>query len=97
MRSSWASEAGAIDGAACTGIGSVSLSRPRLVKTKRRSTSWHAEHMKVWCSKPGTAMVSSLTTFIKIISASQARHRIARHPPTTTEDAGTLQPARLRS
>jgi hypothetical protein len=34
--------------------------------------------MKVWCSKPGTAIVSSWTTFIKIISAPQAIQRIAR-------------------
>ncbi len=78
MRSPWAVEAGAIGGAVCTGIGSVSLSRPCLVKTRRRSTSWHAEHMKVWCSKPGIAMVSSWTTFIKIISTPHAIQCIAR-------------------
>jgi hypothetical protein len=52
MRSSCAVEAGAIGGPACTGMGSVSFSRPRFVKTKRRSTSWHAKHLKVRCSKP---------------------------------------------
>jgi hypothetical protein len=50
------------------------------VNIKRRSTSWHAEHMKVWRSKPRTDVVSSWTTFIKIISASQAIQRIARTP-----------------
>jgi hypothetical protein len=43
MRSSCAVEGGAIGGPACTGMGSVSFSRPRFVKTKRRSTSWHAK------------------------------------------------------
>jgi hypothetical protein len=64
-------------GAVCIGIGSVSLSRPCLVNIRRRSTSWHAEHMKEWCSKPGTGMVSSRTTLIKIISAPHAIQRIA--------------------
>jgi hypothetical protein len=51
-----------------------------LVKTKRRSISWHSEHMKEWCSKPGTSMVSSGTTFIRIISPPHAIQRIARTP-----------------
>jgi hypothetical protein len=50
----------------------------RLVNIKRRSTSWQSEQLKVWCSKPGTVMVSSGTTFIKIISAPQAIQRIGR-------------------
>jgi hypothetical protein len=59
MCSSCAVDAGTMGAAVGTGISSVSLSRPYLVKTKRRSISWHSEHMKEWCSKPGTAMVSS--------------------------------------
>jgi len=68
-RSSCAVEAGTIGGAGCTGIVGVSLSRPCLVKTKRRSTSRQDEHMKLWCSKPRIAIACSWTTFIRIISA----------------------------
>ena len=68
----------AMGGATCTVSGSPS--RACLVKTKRRSTSWHSEHMKVRLSKPGTSIVSSWSTFIKIISALQTRQRIACAP-----------------
>ena len=70
-------DAGTCEGSACSGMGSLSPSRSCLVNTKRRSTSWHSEHMKVWCSKPGTAIVSSWTTFVRIISAPHAIQRIA--------------------
>jgi hypothetical protein len=68
----------AMGGATCTVSGSPS--RAWLLKTKRRSTSWHLEHMKVRLSKPGTGIVSSWSTFIKIISALQTRQRIACAP-----------------
>jgi hypothetical protein len=58
----------------------VSLSRPGLTKARCRSISRHAEHMKVRRSKPGTGMLSSGTTFIRIISASQTIQRISRTP-----------------
>src|SRR5712691_2008639 len=52
------------------------------LKINRPSTSPQPEHMKVWCSKPDTAIVSSSTTFIKCISAPHAIQRIARtHDP----------------
>jgi hypothetical protein len=69
-------EAGAIGGAVCSGIGSAALSRPCLVNTERRRTiSWHSEHMNVSYLKPGAAIVF-WTRFNKIISASQALQRI---------------------
>jgi hypothetical protein len=74
MCSSCTVDAGAVGGAACIGKASVSSSRPCLVKTIRRSVTRHSEHMKVWCSKRGTA---SRTTFIKINSAPHAAQRIA--------------------
>ena len=57
----WTVDAGAIAGAVCSG--------------KRRTISWHSEHMNVSYLKPGTAILS-WTTFNKIISASQALQRI---------------------
>src|SRR5712691_8546494 len=42
--------------------------------------------MKVWCSKPGTAMVSSWTTFIKIISAPHA----IQQPVGYSNKSGTI-------
>jgi hypothetical protein len=76
MRPSWTGNAGEMSGAVCTGTGSL-VRCPTCSKTSRRSISPQAEHMKVWCSKPGTGMVSSWTTFIKFISAPHAKQRIA--------------------
>jgi hypothetical protein len=68
--------------AACMGIASLSVSRPAFVNTTRRSKTWHAEQMNVWCSTPRTVAVSSGTTFVGINSAPQAAHR------TLDEDFG---------
>jgi hypothetical protein len=67
-----------IRGAARMGIGGVSSSRPYRVKTSRRSVTWHSEQMKVWCSKPRTAIVLSGTTCVRINSAPHAVQRIVR-------------------
>jgi hypothetical protein len=75
---SCAVESGTIGRAACAGIGALSLSRLCLMKTRCQLTSWHSEHLKVWCSLPRTIMVSSLSTFINIIPAPHAIQRIAR-------------------
>jgi hypothetical protein len=50
-----------IRGAACMGMGGVSVSRPSLMNTTRRSEPWHPEEMNVWCSTPRAATVSSGT------------------------------------
>jgi hypothetical protein len=76
MSSSCTVEARTIGGAVCTGMGSGLPSLLRLVKARRCSVSWHAEHINVRCSKPGTARVSSGTTFIKVIAAPQTMQRI---------------------
>jgi hypothetical protein len=47
------------------------------MNTRRRSTSWQLEHLKLWRSNPRRAMASSRTTFVKIISAPQTIQRIA--------------------
>ena len=60
------------------GIGALSVSRPAFVNTTRRSMTWHAEQMNVWCSTPRTEAVSSGTTFVRINSAPQAVQRITR-------------------
>src|SRR5215475_8088479 len=39
------------------------------VNTNRRSMLPHSKHSRVWCSKPGTGMVSSCTTCVTCISA----------------------------
>src|SRR5712691_5971622 len=64
-------------GAACKVTLPAGMACSRL-KINRPSTSPQPEHMKVWCSKPDTAIVSSSTTFIKSISAPHAIQRITR-------------------
>jgi len=72
-------------GAKCLGRISASSSRPCRMKSTRCSVTWHAEQMKLWCSKPRTAIVLSGTTFVRIKSAPHAVQRIAttttRPPP----------------
>src|SRR5262249_15153002 len=53
------------------------------VNTNRRSMSPHSEHSSVWCSKPGTGIVSSCTTCVTHISSAHTRHRIATAPFST--------------
>src|SRR5262245_22639857 len=50
------------------------------VNTNRRSMLPHSKHSRVWCSKPGTGMVSSSTTWVRYISAAHTKHRIALLP-----------------
>ena len=66
-----------VDAGETGGSDSLLFSRPCFVNRNRRSTSEHPEHMYVWCSKPGTGIVLSSTTFIRIISAPRAIQRIA--------------------
>jgi hypothetical protein len=73
-----------IRGAACMGMGGVSVSRPSLMNTTRRSEPWHPEQMNVWCSTPRAATVSSGTTFVRINSAPQALQRITCTPTALT-------------
>jgi hypothetical protein len=65
-------------GAACIGMGGLSVSRPPLMNATRCSVTWHAEQMNVWCSTPRAATVSSGTTFVRINSAPHAAQRITR-------------------
>jgi hypothetical protein len=67
-----------IRGAACIGMGGLSVSRPPLMNTTRCSVTWHAEQMNVWCSTPRAATVSSGTTFARINSPPHAAQRITR-------------------
>src|SRR6516165_5367225 len=60
----------------------VEPASPCSVNITRSSTSWHSAHVKVWCSKPVTSIVSSGTTFVRIISAPHTKQRIARTPIT---------------
>src|SRR5262245_53855204 len=50
------------------------------VNSSRHSMSPHSKHSRVWCSKPGTGMVSSCTTCVTYISAAHTKHRIATAP-----------------
>ena len=77
-------------GAGCNGAGSTLFCPLSLVKISRRSTSSQAEHVKVWCSKPWTGMVSSWTTCIKCISAPHARQRIIHSLPSTGSSWGAV-------
>ena len=63
-------------------LGETGCVFPR-VNTNRRSMSPHSEHSSVWCSKPGTGIVSSCTTCVTHISATHTRHRIATAPFST--------------
>ena len=65
-------------GAACIGMGGLSVSRPPLMNATRCSVTWHAEQMNVWCSTPRAATVSSGTTFVRINSPPHAAQRITR-------------------
>jgi hypothetical protein len=64
--------------ASSAGSGTLSSSRPCLVKTTRRSVTWHAEQMNVWCSQPRKHAVSSGTTLVRINSAPHAVQRNGR-------------------
>ena len=50
--SSCMESAGTTRGAASMCMGTLSSSRPCLVKTNRRFVTWQPEQMKVWCSQP---------------------------------------------
>src|ERR1700730_4734928 len=76
--SSCSVDARLMGGAACIGMGGLSVSRPSLMNTTRCSETWHPEQMNVWRSTPRTATVSSGTTLGRINSASQAVQRITR-------------------
>jgi hypothetical protein len=92
MSASSAVESGTVGGAGCTGIGALSLFRLYLMKTRCQLTTWHSEHLNVWCSPPGTITVSSLSTFINIISPPHAIQRIARtRSPTAISQRGPPQ------
>jgi hypothetical protein len=48
------------------------------MNTSRRSSSWQEGQFKVWCSKPGTVIVSSGTVCTKRISPPHTMQRITR-------------------
>jgi len=48
------------------------------MNTSRRSSSWQPGQVKMWCSKPGTIMVSSGTVCTKRISSPHTMQRMIR-------------------
>jgi hypothetical protein len=76
-------------GAACIGMGGLSVSRPSLINTTRCSVTRHSEQTNVWCSTPRRATVSFGTTLVRINSEPHAVQRIARTPTALTYRALT--------
>ena len=67
-----------------------------LLKTRRRSTSPHAEHLKVWCSKPATGTDSSPATCSRRICAPHDKHCIRSLSSNDERSSGPAKMAQSR-
>jgi hypothetical protein len=83
--------------AASAGTGTLSSSRPCLMKTTRRSVTWHPEQMNVWCSQPRKCAVSSGTTLVRINSEPHAVKRIGRTLTNTRPFSARMVSGRVQT